>query len=1382
MASNLVEDVLAATIHVDCASLPTSLHDSRVLVDVTDDMTLVLGFERQIYSAEMKETAGQTTVSLSCIEEVKNLCLDESEVIVDVKWINHELFCVGYTTGVVRIFNRLGKLVFEQKLHGAAVRTLEMNRNVSTIMASHRSSALLSSELDIDGELWVLYADSTVAIIQLSEIQARINSAMLRPAQASKFRKYSLQQQNDIVAAFPCGPVRPTIFQSHSRLGMCTLMTAGSSPFLAFYQAGNDQNSIIHLAHIATAIASRAAGAVWSYATSWGYRALAGNGRHAGFLQSDADAIDAAAEHVPAPIGMTRSIYEDERRRCKGLVLSPSGKLAAVADSLGRILLIDTLRMVVIRMWKGYRNAQCGWIQGLERNCWRPGLYLVIYSAQRGIVELWRARYGPKVFSLGVGNSARLITQFNPVTRKSKCIVLIEKTDKLLELVELRPGLSNTSTLTNYFTQNKLQEEQFLLHQVIGGFQAFVKKKHVDTTHSGVLESLLEEIGCFTSSTTIQALFEVFLSSDMALLGAHFLLRALEKLQLALKNGMSSKTLTGVELSLQWKLLWHHRLVSTFIKFQTRSKHALDLMVHTVREKDLQANANDQDSGFLRRLLPWFELLRRAGASLGDESCSRTRKAINDASQLTAWEFIEFFSMPFNDPDLPRRRDILSLYEVADSMDDFLRETFHVLNLPVLRDHCKEARQDCLLTLIFAPLLSNVFEVQELHLLHSAIFFTKDIITRLFIEWYYSLPLGTVIALPQPSKSSSLYRWLESFFVLSDTETHFFEDRGDNSNTDFLSNEIRLRRLRDCPLSLRAIFESCWKTPKLFHGFVLSEHCGWGEKQFAKRAEEDTLGQYSSAGSGTRWIILQDCIAVTVHLSLRLGKYGQLSVDTVEHVDEILRNIAVMQINEGHDPGEDDAAIQIPKDHVDIGLRNDGADGWVATMENCRKAVQMKDWKAILRVYPQLADKDTLCCFRVAFLCAAWNAERSAMRQLEDALLELECVTSLQIKAAMAAYIWEKYIRVHVVTLITFWEESAAGKKAQRGLQPQVARRFFGIISNLLITLLDAVKTLSAAGVVSTAYGHAEADSDYDDELSATDFLPADDDFGKSISRDSIFRINNLTEPIEWHCQVKDLHIMFRKKWPPSHVTTALMQALKSYSFDMSSVALITDHISLIMLLDSFAASAVTPITVAKLFTNNGQHLCRPNSLLKTQMQIQPTEEERSAVGRERSVFLKELLRHDDTLGFALAEAFGLSLEVILEEYVLYLYQSGQDERADVVVEKMKRPERLAIKLGAIARARLSLILRRMKVETEYAAVMSMLPADVFTWVVNNAKPPLVADPLVEELDHTPSLTSTHCLLLRCLTLLVPSSEDFEKVSAMLVLVKDVISQVKVQS
>ena len=51
------------------------------------------------------------------------------------------------------------------------------------------------------------------------------------------------------------------------------------------------------------------------------------------------------------------SLY-DKRRIGQSMALSPHGTSAAVTDSLGRVLLVDTNRGVIKRVWKGYRNAQ----------------------------------------------------------------------------------------------------------------------------------------------------------------------------------------------------------------------------------------------------------------------------------------------------------------------------------------------------------------------------------------------------------------------------------------------------------------------------------------------------------------------------------------------------------------------------------------------------------------------------------------------------------------------------------------------------------------------------------------------------------------------------------------------------------------------------------------------------------------------------------------------------------------------------------------------------------------------------------------------------------------------------------------------------------------
>ena len=50
-------------------------------------------------------------------------------------------------------------------------------------------------------------------------------------------------------------------------------------------------------------------------------------------------------------------------RAVETLVPSPSGQLAACTDDKGRVTLLDTCNLCFLRTWKGYRDAQCAWMQ-----------------------------------------------------------------------------------------------------------------------------------------------------------------------------------------------------------------------------------------------------------------------------------------------------------------------------------------------------------------------------------------------------------------------------------------------------------------------------------------------------------------------------------------------------------------------------------------------------------------------------------------------------------------------------------------------------------------------------------------------------------------------------------------------------------------------------------------------------------------------------------------------------------------------------------------------------------------------------------------------------------------------------------------------------------
>ena len=199
-----------------------------------------------------------------------------------------------------------------------------------------------------------------------------------------------------------------------------------------------------------------------------------GGGGGGGGSSGSSSSSSSSSKRLSAPSIVA---FPDPRRRVSRLTLAPGGYLAVSTDGLGRILLLDTADLRVLRVWKGYRDVQCGWFTaredppemtklssspgggnsrggsgaggggaaaaspgpggvsspgqspGLRRKprarhgVAAAGLYLVIYVRSRGRLEIWRMRYGPKVASLRVPPNGRLITLLSggPASSSSSC-------------------------------------------------------------------------------------------------------------------------------------------------------------------------------------------------------------------------------------------------------------------------------------------------------------------------------------------------------------------------------------------------------------------------------------------------------------------------------------------------------------------------------------------------------------------------------------------------------------------------------------------------------------------------------------------------------------------------------------------------------------------------------------------------------------------------------------------------------------------------------------------------------------------------------------------------------------------------------------------------
>lgn len=115
-----------------------------------------------------------------------------------------------------------------------------------------------------------------------------------------------------------------------------------------------------------------------------------------------------------APMRIRCRLY-DGKRDGLTLAVAPGGRLAVVTDNLDRVMLVDTQQAIILRVWKGYRDAQCAFVPVKERSVRgikthkRKALFLVIYAPRLGCLDIWALQNGPKVAAFNVSKSGQLV-------------------------------------------------------------------------------------------------------------------------------------------------------------------------------------------------------------------------------------------------------------------------------------------------------------------------------------------------------------------------------------------------------------------------------------------------------------------------------------------------------------------------------------------------------------------------------------------------------------------------------------------------------------------------------------------------------------------------------------------------------------------------------------------------------------------------------------------------------------------------------------------------------------------------------------------------------------------------------------------------------------
>lgn len=331
---------------------------------------------------------------------------------------------VGFSSGYIRFYTETGTLLLSQLLHSEPVqrlkcRTYEPPRFLGD-NEQHEELLILFKRALVTIDGFSLFQSLRACRNQVARAAASRSESTLQPPPLA-YKKWAIQEQEKVLDLCSCGVNTPNPFDHMRTAAMLggpsanirptppaagLFITSGVGPYVGFFYAVEGSSQPI-LSDVAYAVAHKLKSAIMSAASGW-----------LGFGSKHKEEEKQRPKIEPAtPIPM-RFGLPDKRRLGDSIYLSPNNSYVATTDSFGRVILVDVERGTAVRMWKGYRDAQLGWVQvkeyvhhgGEDGSKERIAQFLIIYAPRRGILEAWTAASGPRVAAFNVPKHCRLIS------------------------------------------------------------------------------------------------------------------------------------------------------------------------------------------------------------------------------------------------------------------------------------------------------------------------------------------------------------------------------------------------------------------------------------------------------------------------------------------------------------------------------------------------------------------------------------------------------------------------------------------------------------------------------------------------------------------------------------------------------------------------------------------------------------------------------------------------------------------------------------------------------------------------------------------------------------------------------------------------------------
>ncbi|XP_022941015.1 rab3 GTPase-activating protein non-catalytic subunit-like [Cucurbita moschata] len=379
--------------------------DSHSLALANRSVILVLGWVGSDgYQVKIKPS-DLSPIEAEYISALEWLVLDEIKVIL-----------AGTSCGYLLIYSLSGDLILKQMIHPARIlkiRVRGLKRDLSYGSSYEEVSIVMPGVIariegsDIQNALRKWFQESNARIwdpkSSSRDMEDSGNSFETLAYQVWNVSKYSACADAAIIGVMP-----PPLMELQSSERYFCAVTVGEDAVISAFRLSEDKSR-----SLVGAILSKVVPVTFSTIASFSKM----------IWQSDPKTSkkpDAKGQAFARASLLT--CLKDHPRKGEKLTLSPSGTLAVITDSLGRILLLDTQALVVVRLWKGYRDADCLFMEMLvnrdaassssidyepEKNDYC--LCLAIHAPKMGIVEIWQMRTGRRLRTIRCAKGSKLL-------------------------------------------------------------------------------------------------------------------------------------------------------------------------------------------------------------------------------------------------------------------------------------------------------------------------------------------------------------------------------------------------------------------------------------------------------------------------------------------------------------------------------------------------------------------------------------------------------------------------------------------------------------------------------------------------------------------------------------------------------------------------------------------------------------------------------------------------------------------------------------------------------------------------------------------------------------------------------------------------------------